>query len=150
MGLLAIGAAAVTDPALATAGSRPPSATAARTISLTETGYLHAASHGGSTIEEQGTASGTYDCSITVHLVIVSAERITASFTVRPKGGTVTGSGSGNFSAEGASGYIGGTLSITRGTGIFAHASGGDIGFSGKFNRQNFSATIHVHGTVHV
>jgi hypothetical protein len=120
----------------------------ARTIALSETGHLRAVGHGGSTIEEQGEATGTYDCSITVHLVIASAERVTATFTVRPRGGTVSGSGSAAFSVEGAYGYVGGTLKITRGTGIFVHASGRAIGFSGRFNRETFSATVHVHGTV--
>ncbi len=144
MGVLAISLVVMTNSAIAA----PPRAVASRTISLSETGHLHAASHGGSTIDEQGTATGTYNCSITVHLVIVSAETITATFTVRPSGGTVSGSGSARFSTEGGSGYIGGTLAITKGTGIFAHASGRDIGFSGKFNRENYSATIRVHGTV--
>ncbi len=128
---------------------RPP-ASIARTISLSETGYLHSVTKGGSTINEQGEATGTYRCSITVHLVIVSAERVTATFTVRPSGGTVSGSGSASFSVEGANGYVGGTLAITKGTGVFAHASGHNIGFSGKFNRETFAATVHVHGTVHV
>jgi hypothetical protein len=51
---------------------------------------------------------------------------------------------------KGAFAYIGGELSITKGTGKFAHASGSNIGLSGKVNRETFSATAQVHGTVHV
>lgn len=137
-------------PAPAALGRPRPVANLARTIALSETGRLHPLNHGGTTITEEGRATGTYNCAITVHLVIQSAERMSATFTVRPSGGTVTGSGSARLEGEGASGYFGGFLSITKGTGAFARASGRGIGFSGTFNRSNFTATVHVHGTVHL
>lgn len=122
----------------------------ARTISLTETGRLHSASNGGNTIAEEGRATGTYDGSITVHLTIVSTNLGAATFTFRPKGGTVSGKGSARFVSKGAYGYFGGTLVITRGTGSFVHASRANIGISGKINRETFSMTVRVHGTVRV
>ncbi|HEV2973469.1 MAG TPA: hypothetical protein VGX69_00555 [Solirubrobacteraceae bacterium] len=126
-----------------------PVATAARTIAFSETAHLHAVSSGGSTITEEGRATGTFSCSITVHLVIETAERVHATFTVRPREGTVSGSGSARLQSEARAGYFGGTLAITKGTGAFAHASGRNIGLSGSFNRETLSATVHVHGTVH-
>ena len=127
-----------------------PAALTARTISLTEYGHLRAVPHGGNTIDEEGRATGTYACRIAVRLTIVSADRVTATFTVSPKGGTVSGKGSARYVAESAYGYFGGTLSITKGTGSFAHASGANIGFSGRFNRETLGATVRVHGTMHV
>jgi hypothetical protein len=127
-----------------------PAALTARTISLTEYGHLRAIPHSGNTIYEEGRATGTYACRIAVRLTIVSANRVTVTFTVSPKGGTVSGKGSARYVAESAYGYFGGTLSITKGTGSFAHASGANIGFSGKFNRETLGVTVRVHGTVHV
>jgi hypothetical protein len=141
LGVLSIGAGT------ALGGSR---AVAARTISLSENATLRAAPHAGNTIHELGEATGTYRCRITVDLRIVSTNRVAASFTVTPAGGTVSGTGSARFVSKGAFGYVGGELSITKGTGRFAHASGRNIGFSGKFNRETFIASIQVHGTIHV
>jgi len=128
--------------------SAPAAALAARTIVLSESGHLRSLANGGNTISEQGKATGTYDCSIVVQLTIVSASRVVATFTVKPSGGTVSGKGSAHYAAEGEYGYFGGTLAITRGTGQFAHASGANIGLSGKFNRETFDVTVRVHGTV--
>jgi hypothetical protein len=130
------------------AGAQQQAATA-RTIALTENATLHATPHAGNTIHEQGTATGTYRCKITVDLRIAT-NSVTASFTVALPGGTVSGRGSARFTTKGAFGYVGGTLAITSGTGKFAHASGANIGFSGKVNRETLGASVHVHGTVHL
>ena len=137
--------------ALAAAGSRATTpAFESRTISLVESAHLRAAPQPGNTIHEQGEATGTFRCHITVDLRIVSTNRITATFTVTPSGGTVTGAGTARFVTQGAYGYLGGVLSITGGTGRFSHASGKNIGLSGKFNRETFSANVQVHGTIHL
>ncbi|MFI4990987.1 MAG: hypothetical protein ACHQHO_08785 [Solirubrobacterales bacterium] len=125
-------------------------ADAALAITLTESGHLHSVSKGGNTIEEEGQATGTYRCAIVVHLLIVSTNRVSATFTVKPKGGTVSGKGTARLTTSGGYGYFGGTLAISKGTGAFAHASGNNIGFSGKFNRETLSVTVNVHGVVHI
>jgi hypothetical protein len=127
-----------------------PLARAAREVNLQETGHLHAVGEPGTTVIERGSAIGTFDCSITVHLTIVSANKVTAIFTVRPKGGSVTGRGSAQFAQKGADGYFGSTIAITGGTGTYAHASGTNIGISGVISRETFALTVHVHGMVHV
>jgi hypothetical protein len=122
----------------------------AKEVDLQETGYLHAVGEPGDTILEEGHAVGTYNCSIVVHLTIQSGGKVTASFTVKPHGGTVTGRGEARFEQQGADGYFGGTISIAGGTGSFAHASGSNIGISGVVNRETFALTVHVHGKITV
>jgi len=147
-------ALALADPNATAIPTRPdrrdPPAHTAREVSLQETGHLHSINDAASAFNEQGHATGTYDCAITVQLTIVSVYRVTATFTVNPKGGTISGTGSARFKAQGANGYFGGTISITRGTGTYKHATGTNIGISGIINRETFKLTVHVHGTMHV
>lgn len=130
--------------------SGDPVARAAREINLQETGHLHAVGEPGTTIIERGNATGTFNSSIAVRLTIVSANKVTATFTVRPRGGSITGRGSARFAQKGANGYFGGTIAITGGTGSYAHASGASIGISGVISRETFVLTVHVHGKIHV
>jgi hypothetical protein len=122
----------------------------ARELDLRETGHLHAVGEPGTTIIERGNATGTFNCSIVVRLVIVSANRVTATFTVRPREGSITGRGSARFEQQGADGFFGGTIAITSGTGSYAHVSGTNIGISGVISRETFVLTVHVHGKIHV
>jgi len=123
---------------------------AAREVNLQETGYLHAVGEPGDTILEEGHATGTYSCSITVHLTIGSGGKGTAAFTVKPHGGSVSGTGTARFAQQGANGYFGGTIAISHGTGSYAHAAGQNIGISGVVNRETFALTVHVHGKISV
>jgi hypothetical protein len=125
-------------------------ARAARAIDLQETGHLHAIGEPGTTILERGNATGTFNSSISGRLTIRSASTVTATFTVMPRGGSITGRGSARFAQQGANGYFGGTISITGGTGSYAHASGMSIGISGVISRETFALTVHVHGKIHV
>jgi hypothetical protein len=159
IGALTLGPGAVQAPALSSPSTHTsitailgsdPVAAMAREVNLQETGYLHAVGEPGDTILEQGHATGTYDCSITVHLTIESGHKATAAFTVKPHGGSVTGTGTARFAQQGAYGYFGGTLAIRDGTGSFADASGISIAISGVVNRETFGLTVHVHGKISV
>lgn len=133
------------------ANSSPGSASravAARTISVNENGDLKLTSRQGFTLNEQGTASGTFKGAIYVHLKIVSSTHVTAELNIYPSGGSsITGYGTAAYRREGAVGHFVGSLSVQRGTGSYAHARGSGLSFSGTIARSNYAVTVHVGGT---
>jgi hypothetical protein len=124
-----------------------PTALAAKTFSLNESGNLHLTTKQGFTLNEQGPASGTVSGTLYVHLKIVSSTRVTAEISLYPHGGSITCSGSAGYKREGSIANFSGALSIDRGTGSYAKAHGSGLSFSGTIQRSNDAITVHVGGT---
>lgn len=123
-----------------------PAATAAKALSLNDTGDLHLTSKHGFTLNEQGRASGTVQGMIYVHLSIVSSSRVTAELSIYPSGGSITAHGSAGYHKERTQARFDGSMSIERGTGSYAHAQGSGLSFSGTIQRSNDAITVHVAG----
>jgi hypothetical protein len=121
-------------------------AVAARTVALNESGRLHLTSSHGLKLNEQGIASGTIKGSIYIHLNVSSTNRVTAEVSIYPNGGSLTGSGSANYHVAGAVAEFAGTLSITRGTGHYAHAHATGLRFTGTIARKTDAVTVRVSG----
>ncbi len=124
-----------------------PSASAARTFSLNETGRLHLTSKHGFTLNEQGAASGTVKGTIYVHLTIVSSSHVTAQVDIYPSGGSITGNGSASYHRGSENAAFDGSMSISSGSGSYNHARGSGLSFSGTIERSNDAVTVHVSGT---
>ncbi len=126
------------------------SARAARTSSLNETGHLHLTSKHNFTLNEQGTATGTARGAIYVHLTLVSSSRAKAELNIYPTGGgSITGYATASYRRHGSTASFSGTLSITRGSGSYAHIRGTGLGFNGVIQESNKDAiTVHVNGAV--
>jgi hypothetical protein len=133
---------------VASSSAAPARATAAKTISLNETGRLHRTSHSGLKLNEQGTASGTIKGTIYIHLDVVSPSRVTAEVNIYPSGGSLTGSGSADYRVDGGTASFSGTMSIDRGSGTYAHAHGSGLSFSGTIQRLSGAVTVHVSGNI--
>jgi hypothetical protein len=133
---------------VSSSGAAPVKATAAKTISLNETGQLHRTSHAGLKLNEQGSASGTIKGTIYIHLDVVSPNRVTAEVNIYPSGGSLTGSGSANYRVNGGTASFSGTMSIDRGSGTYAHAHGSGLSFSGTIQRLSGAVTVHVNGNI--
>lgn len=142
---LAIAIAAI--PAQALGGTGRETATAARTVSLSETGHLETSSKEipGSEVSESGRAIGTYDVPITAG-VTIHAKHIAAVVNIFLKGGSITASADADYTESGASGTFHGTLKITHGTGTYRHASG-QLAFNGGFNRTTLKLWVVTSGS---
>lgn len=124
-------------------------ATAARTISLNETGHLHLTSKHDFTLNERGTASGTVAGTIYVRLTAVSSSRVTVAVDIRPPGGSISGSGSGTYRRSGSVASFSGSMSFAHGSGKYAGAHGSGLSFSGTIQESHDDAiTVYVKGRV--
>ncbi len=116
----------------------PPSALAARTISLNETGNLHLTSKHGFTLNEQGARpSGTVAATIYVHLRIVSTRRVTAEVNIYPNGGSISGYGQRKLPPPRGDRQLLRHVVVNRGTGSYNHAQGSGLSFSGTISESN-------------
>jgi hypothetical protein len=121
---------------------------ASRTISLNDSGHLHRTSHKGFNLYESGTASGSLAGSLSLHLDVVSTNRVSATLTVSPSGGSMTGTASASYRNNGGTASFSGTMSISHGTGKYAHAHGSGLRFSGTIQRSNDAVTVKVNGSL--
>jgi hypothetical protein len=129
------------------AGASGSIAGAARTVSLNDTAHLHRTSSHGFNLYESGSASGSLGGSITLHLDVVSTNRVTAQITVHPSGGgSINGSASGSYRNNGSTASFSGTMSITSGSGSYSGSHGSGLGFSGTIQRTTDAVTVHVSG----
>jgi hypothetical protein len=141
---LATGALALT---MGAAGALGSTAGAARTVSLNDTAHLHKTSSHGFNLYESGSTSGSIGGSITLHLDVISTNRVTAQISVHPSGGgSINGSASGSYRNNGATASFSGTMSVTSGSGSYSGAHGSGLSFSGTIQRTTDTVTVHVSG----
>jgi hypothetical protein len=117
----------------------------ARTVDLAESGHLHRTSSSGVHLNEQGGATGTIPGTIYIHLK-VSSNRVSAEVSIYPHGGSLTGYGSASYHVNGGFAPFSGTLTISRGTGTYAHARSGALRFTGSIQRSNDAVTVQLSG----
>lgn len=114
---------------------------------MDETAQLRVLSRQGIVFNEQGPASGTFKCTLTLRLT-AKVTHVGIQFSADPSGGSLRGEGSANVQAEGAVGRVTGTVSITGGSGRYAHAHASGLAITGTVNRHNYDLSIRVSGTM--
>ena len=113
--------------------------------SVNEYGSLQIQAHKGFTIDEKGVGWGTFNCSVVIALTL-SGTLVTANYTAYLQGGSITGSATAHIhSATPRAAAFSGTISLSRGTGSRAGASG-TAGFAGTINRTSYAMTTHITG----
>jgi hypothetical protein len=105
------------------------------------TASLHLVRKSGSTLYEQGTATGTLPGSVTARFE-TSITKVTGSVTFYPRGGgTLTINVVGYPTSVGSLARFSGSLAVRSGTGRFSNAVGSGT-FSGTVNRRTWAATV--------
>jgi hypothetical protein len=120
-------------------------ALATRTRAARDTAHLHLVSSPGSSLLEEGWASGTLPGRLRVHFDV--GPTVSASFAIYAKGGTIRGRGSGKLRSAGLYSTFGGSLRITGGSGRYRHARGRG-GLYGSINRHTDAMIVQTTGTI--
>ena len=124
-----------------------PAAHTARALNITDTAHLRFLREtAGSVLIDEGKATGGLPGVVKVGFEVGAT--VKASFTLSSRYGKLIGSG---FAKPHSSGSeytsFAGTLTITHGTGRYAHAHGHG-GFYGVINRGNDAVTVQTTGTL--
>jgi hypothetical protein len=141
-----VGASGLPTALASRAASTRAHATSARAASVNDTGHLHLMSASGAILNEAGPVSGTLPGRVRVRLVVRA--NVTASFTIEARGGSIVGHGSAVLHSSREYSSFGGTLSVDRGTGRYAHA-GGSGKLYGVIDRSNDALTVQTVGALH-
>jgi hypothetical protein len=123
--------------------SGAPAARAAHTLNATDTAHLHYVSSSGSSLYEEGSASGTLRGSMRAHFDV--GPTFSGSFTIYTHAGTIKGRGKATPSGSGRYESFSGSLVATGGTGRYAHAHG-HAGLYGTFDRKTYALVVQTTG----
>ena len=126
----------------------PRSAKAASIVSLHETGNLRLTSKHGFTLNEQGSATGTFSGTIHVRLTILSSSRVRAEVSISRSGGSISGEATAIYHRSSASASFSGSLSVNSGTGRYSHARGSGLSFGGTIQNSNDAIAVHLSGPI--
>ena len=139
---------ALSGPSFSWAASAPGAHTA-RVLNVRDEGHLHLLSSSGSRLVDEGPVSGTIPGRVRVRFAFNSGSTVSAQFTIYSRYGSINGQGQAKVSnpASPAPSFRG-ALSITGGTGRYAHARGSGELF-GVFDRRSFAMTVQAIGKLH-
>jgi len=126
-----------------------PRGIAASSISVKDEGRLRLVRSSGSALYDEGAARGTLPGTVKIRFVYDGDPAVTAQITINGHLGTIQARGSGKLSnPSSASPSFKGTLTITGGSGRYAHAHGSGE-FYGVFYRRSYAITVQTEGTLH-
>jgi hypothetical protein len=130
-------------------GALNRAAHAAATVSARDEGHLHLVKASGSLLIDEGPATGTIPGKVRVRFTYNGNPSVSAQITIYGHAGTILAHGSGRLSSPTSpSPSFKGALSITGGTGRYAHARGSGEMF-GVFYRRSYAITVQTKGVLH-
>jgi hypothetical protein len=118
-------------------------------LSVKDEGYLHLVRSSGSVLYDEGHAHGSFPGTVKIRFLYDGNPNVSAQITIYGHSGSIQARGSGRLSSpSSASPSFKGTLTITGGSGRYAHAHGGGP-FYGVFYRRSYAITVQTEGTLH-
>ncbi len=130
-------------------GAEQPRARTAATVSVKDEGHLRLIRSSGSVLYDEGYAHGTLPGTVKIRFVYNGDPTVSAQITIYGHSGSVQARGTGLLSSpSSASPSFKGALSITGGSGRYAHPHGRGA-FYGVFYRRSYAITVQTEGTLH-
>lgn len=123
-----------------------PHAGRASVLRAKDVAHLHYVAARGSSLIDEGQATGTVPGHMKVHLRLGAT--FSGSFTLYTSSGTIDGHGSATPHGSGTYESFAGSIVATGGTGRYRHAHG-RAQLYGVFNRSNYSFVIQTAGTLY-
>jgi len=121
---------------------------AARSLSVKDEGYLRLVKSSGSLLIDEGQAHGTIPGTVRIHFVYDGNPSVSAQITIEGRAGSLQAHASGRLSnPSSASPSFAGTLTISGGSGGYAHASGSGHLY-GVFYRRSYAMKVQTEGTL--
>lgn len=145
--LCTLALASLLDEAAAQAsGLEAPVARSARTVKVHDEGHLRFSSSSGSQLIDEGSARGTLPGRVRLRFTYDGSPTVSAQFTISGAGWSIRARAQGRLSnPTSPSPSFRGSLTITGGSGRYAHARGSGELF-GVFNRRSYGLTVQAIG----
>lgn len=126
-----------------------PLARSARSTSVKDEGKLHLVRSSGSTLYDEGPAHGSLPGTVKIRFVYDGNPQASAQITIYAHAGTIVAHASARLSNPNSTApSFKGTLTISSGSGRYAHAHG-TAKLYGVFYRRTYAITVQTEGTLH-
>ena len=125
------------------------SAAMASTVTVKDEGNLRFVKSSGSTLIDEGHASGTIPGNVRIHFTYNGNPSVSAQITIYGAHGTLQVRASGRLSSPTSPNpSFSGALTITGGSGRYSHARGAGKLY-GVFHRRGYGMVVQTQGTLH-